>query len=122
MMELGSTHVPSLENDIPKLCVVQSGLVNALYFTVNDTMCDIRNSIPGSTPVAPLAHVDVGLLVHQVGKPTPPSLDGGQGEHDLLTPIDVRVEHTKNVLERLARNERLPTPASPQLHSPLPKP
>jgi hypothetical protein len=77
MMELGSTYVPSLENDIPKLCVVQSGLVNALYLTVNDTMCDIRNSIPGSMLDAPLAHVDVSLLAHQVGKPTPPSLDGG---------------------------------------------
>jgi hypothetical protein len=75
------------------------------------------------TPHAPLAHVDIGLLAHQVGKPAPHSLDGGQGKHDFLPSIDIRVQHTKNMLKLLTRNERLlPTRIHDKLSTKTPKP
>ncbi len=56
---------------------------------------------------SPLGHVHLGLLADQVGEPAADTADGGHGVHDLLLAIDVGVEHTQNVLELLARNERL---------------
>lgn len=62
-----------------------------------------------SQPVgrSPLAHVNLGLLAHQVGKAAPDTADGGHGVHDLLLAVHVGVEHTQNVLELLSRDERL---------------
>lgn len=46
-----------------------------------------------------LVEVDIGLLADQVGVSTSNTLDLGQGVHDLLLSIDVRVEETKDELE-----------------------
>lgn len=56
---------------------------------------------------SPLAHVDLSLLAHQVGKAAPNTADGGHGVHDLLLAVHVGVEHTQNVLELLSRDQRL---------------
>ena len=47
----------------------------------------------------PLVHIDVGLLAAQVGVSSTNTLDRRQGVHDVLFAINVRVEHTQNVLE-----------------------
>jgi hypothetical protein len=47
----------------------------------------------------PLVEVDIGLLADQVGVAASNTLDLGQGVHDLLLSIDVRVEETKDELE-----------------------
>lgn len=56
---------------------------------------------------SPLVHVDICLLARDVGKATPDTLDGGEGEHDLFLPINVRIQQTQNVLEVLVRDQRL---------------
>jgi len=55
----------------------------------------------------PLAEVDIGLLAHEVGKAAPNALDGGQGVHDLVAPVHVRVQHTQDVLEALIGHQSL---------------
>jgi hypothetical protein len=47
----------------------------------------------------PFVQVDIGLLAHQVGIASADTLDLGQGVHDLLFPVDVGVEKTKDELE-----------------------
>ena len=47
----------------------------------------------------PLVEVDIGLLADQVGVAATDTLDLGQGVHDLLLAIDVRVQQTDDVLE-----------------------
>jgi len=47
----------------------------------------------------PLVQVDIGLLTDQVGVSTADTLDLGQGVHDLLLSIDVRIEESKDELE-----------------------
>lgn len=56
-----------------------------------------------------LVHIDIGLLAHQVGVPATHTLDGSQGEHDLLLTLNVGVEETKDVLELvlIGDNKRL---------------
>ena len=39
------------------------------------------------------------LLKCNVGEPTPDTLDGGNGEHGVPLTLQVRVHHTKDVLE-----------------------
>ena len=46
-----------------------------------------------------LGQVDFGLLAHDGGKATTNTLDGGQGEDDLLGTVNVGVEQTDDVLE-----------------------
>jgi hypothetical protein len=46
-----------------------------------------------------LAEIDIGLLADQVGVAATDTLDLGQGVHDLLLSIDVRVQQTDDVLE-----------------------
>jgi len=46
-----------------------------------------------------LAHVNVGLLECNVGEPAADTLDGGNGEHGVPLTLQVRVHHTKDVLE-----------------------
>merc|ERR1719300_2032252 len=46
-----------------------------------------------------LAHVYVGLLKSNVGEPAADTLDGGNGEHGVPLTLQVRVHHTKDVLE-----------------------
>lgn len=53
-----------------------------------------------------LVNVDFSLLADQVGKAATHTLDGGQRKHDLLTPVNVGVEDTQNVLEIWAGDER----------------
>ena len=48
-----------------------------------------------------LVQVDIALLADQVRHAAADTLDGGQGVHNLLAPIDVGVAHTQNVLEVL---------------------
>lgn len=58
----------------------------------------------------PFVHVNISFLADDVGKTATNTLDRSEGKHDLLLSIDVRVEHTKNVLELLVCNERLRNP------------
>ena len=46
-----------------------------------------------------LGEIHVGLLADQVGVSAADTLDLGQGVHDLLLAIDVRVQQTDDVLE-----------------------
>lgn len=56
----------------------------------------------GGKVTGALAEVDIGLLADQVGVSATDTLDLGQGVHDLLLAIDVRVQQTDNVLEAVA--------------------
>ena len=58
----------------------------------------------------PFVHVDIGFLADDIGESATNTLDGSEGKHDLLLPIDVGVEHTKNVLKFLVCNKRLQNP------------
>lgn len=49
----------------------------------------------------PLVQIDLSLLANNVGKSATNTLNGGQGIHNLLSAIDVRVQNTENVLELL---------------------
>jgi hypothetical protein len=49
-----------------------------------------------------LAQINIGLLADQVGVAATDTLDLGQGVHDLLLSIDVRVQQTDDVLEAVA--------------------
>merc|ERR1712033_22283 len=46
-----------------------------------------------------LGHIDVSFLADDVGKSSTATFDTRHSEHDLTTAINVRVHHTKNVLE-----------------------
>jgi hypothetical protein len=60
----------------------------------NDTLKLFRGEVTGA-----LAEIDIGLLADQVGVAATDTLDLGQGVHDLLFSIDVRVQQTDDVLE-----------------------
>lgn len=47
----------------------------------------------------PFVQIDIGLLTDQIGVSTADTLDLGQGVHDLLLSIDVRVEESEDELE-----------------------
>src|SRR5690242_16514540 len=49
-----------------------------------------------------LGQINIGLLADQVGVAAADTLDLGQGVHDLLLSIDVRVQQTDDVLEAVA--------------------
>lgn len=49
--------------------------------------------------MVPLVEVDFGLAADETGVTATATFDGGQGEHDLLTTINVGVEETEDVLE-----------------------
>ncbi len=49
-----------------------------------------------------LVEVDVGLLQHEIGKATADTLDRRQREHHLVAPIDIGVQHTKDMLKLLS--------------------
>jgi len=53
-----------------------------------------------------LAEVDIGLLADEVGKAATNTFDGGQSVHDFLATINVRVEHTQDMLKAVGKNER----------------
>jgi hypothetical protein len=53
----------------------------------------------GGEVTSALAEVDIGLLADQVGVAATNTSDLGQGVHDLLLSIDVRVQQTDDVLE-----------------------
>ena len=53
------------------------------------------------------ASVDVGLLADHKGETGADTADGGKGEDNLLLPVDVSVEHTKDVLEMSVSDKRL---------------
>lgn len=55
----------------------------------------------------PLIHVDIGLLADDVCETPPNTFNGGQSKHNLLLPVDIRVQNTKNMLEVLVRYQRL---------------
>jgi len=59
------------------------------------------------TFTGPLVQVDVGLLQHNIGKPSADTFDGGHGEHDFTFAIDVRTHDTQDVLEFLGDDQRL---------------
>jgi hypothetical protein len=62
----------------------------------------------------PLVEIDIGLLADQVGITTSNTLDLGQGVHDLLLSINVRVEETKDELEiRLFAADERPVSEKP---------
>merc|ERR1711879_196409 len=46
---------------------------------------------------SPLGDVNVGLLADNVTEAPPYTLDGCDGEHDLSSPINVRVKNTQDV-------------------------
>jgi hypothetical protein len=60
----------------------------------DDTLKLFRGEVTGA-----LAEIDIGLLADQVGVAATDTLDLGQGVHDLLLSIDVRVQQTDDVLE-----------------------
>lgn len=61
--------------------------------------------VGNSQVTSALGQVDFGLLAHDGGKATANTLDGGQGEDDLLGTVNVGVEQTNDVLEAsLLRN------------------
>lgn len=60
----------------------------------DDTLKLFRGEVTGA-----LAKIDIGLLADQVGVAATDTLDLGQGVHDLLLSIDVRVQQTDDVLE-----------------------
>lgn len=49
--------------------------------------------------------VNIGLLADNVGESTADTLDGGKSEHNLAVTVNVRVHHTKNVLESVRDDE-----------------
>jgi hypothetical protein len=53
----------------------------------------------GGEVTGALAKIDIGLLADQVGVAAADTLYLGQGVHDLLLSIDVRVQQTDDVLE-----------------------
>lgn len=57
--------------------------------------------------ILPLVHVYISLLAHQVGEAAADTLDGGQGELDLLASLNVSVKDTQNVLELRGSKQRL---------------
>jgi hypothetical protein len=57
----------------------------------------------------PFTHVHVRLLADKVCKSSPHSLDRGQSKHNLLSSIDIRIQHTQNMLKILICDERLQT-------------
>jgi hypothetical protein len=63
----------------------------------NETLKLLRGEVTGA-----LGKVDIGLLADQVGVSATDTLDLGQGVHDLLLAIDVRVQQTDDVLEAVA--------------------
>jgi hypothetical protein len=70
----------------------------------------------GGEVTSALHEVDIGLLADQVGVAATDTGDLGQGVHDLLLAIDVRVQQTDDVLEAgkvsaaLRRLESSPAP------------
>jgi hypothetical protein len=59
---------------------------------------------PNQKRTLPFTHVYVCLLANKVRKSSPHSLDGGQGKHDLLSSINIGIEHTQNMLKILICN------------------
>jgi hypothetical protein len=55
----------------------------------------------GGQVAGTLGEIDIGLLADQVGVAATDTLDLGQGVHDLLLAIDVRVQQTDDVLEAI---------------------
>lgn len=53
----------------------------------------------GGKVTGALGEIDIGLLADQVGVTATDTSDLGQGVHDLLLAIDVRVQQTDDVLE-----------------------
>jgi hypothetical protein len=47
----------------------------------------------------PLVKINISLLASNVGITTTNTLDGGQGDHNLVLAVNVGVEQTQNVLE-----------------------
>ena len=70
-------------------------------------MALINQSESEGTVIEPLVHVDIGFLADDVGETAADTVDRGQRKHDFLLPIDVRVLHTKNVLEFFISYQRL---------------
>ena len=60
----------------------------------NDTL-----KLFGGEVTSALGQIDIGLLADQVGVSATDTRDLGQGVHDLLLTIDVRVQQTDDVLE-----------------------
>ena len=60
----------------------------------NDTL-----KLFGGEVTSALGQIDIGLLADQVGVSATDTSDLGQGVHDLLLSIDVRVQQTDDVLE-----------------------
>lgn len=58
-------------------------------------------------PHAPTVQVNLGLLAADVGVAATNTTDGGQGVHNLVLAVHVRVQHTQNVREVLGRHQRL---------------
>ena len=63
----------------------------------NDTL-----KLFGGEVTSALGQIDIGLLADQVGVSATDTRDLGQGVHDLLLAIDVRVQQTDDVLEAVA--------------------
>merc|ERR1719337_7687 len=59
----------------------------------------------GGELTSALLEVDLSLLAHHVGEAAADTLDGGDGEGHLVTPIDVGVQNTQNVLELVLRED-----------------
>lgn len=57
----------------------------------------------------PLPHVHLSLLAGDVGESSANTLDGRQGEHNLLLAIDVGIQHSQNVLKSLICQKGLRT-------------
>jgi hypothetical protein len=64
----------------------------------DNTLKLFRGEVTGT-----LAEINIGLLADQVGVAATDTLDLGQGVHDLLLSIDVRVQQTDDVLEARSR-------------------
>merc|ERR1719238_154033 len=90
------TRLPVLDVALP----VQHPGGDTVLDRVRDHRHDLVDLVRGELPGA-LVQVDVALLAHEVREPAADALDGGEREHDLLPPIDVRVAHTQDMLEVL---------------------
>lgn len=83
--------------------------ISLVEFTGTNKIPSLIFKFKGIYGVVPLVNVNLSLTADKEGVTATATSDSGQGEHDLLTTINVSVEDTKNVLEsRLLRNVQRP--------------
>jgi hypothetical protein len=92
--EPGGDLVWMMLNHIPRLVEPTQHTLQRVLDDGDETLKLFGGEVTGA-----LAEIDIGLLADQVGVAATDTLDLGQGVHDLLLSIDVRVQQTDDVLE-----------------------